>query len=247
MSATLPPHPTLGDYYGAAAGKRSFLREIFDAGARDYDHVERLLSFGTGGRYRREALERAGLAGGMTVLDVAIGTGMVAREEITIVGSPALITGVDPSVGMMRKAVESLGIRVALGVGEQLPFAEGQFEFVSMGYALRHLTDLNRAFGEFHRVLKPGGRLCVLEISAPRSRLRRAILRTYMRGVVPLLTRLTTGRAQSQLLWQYYWDTIEACLPVEDILDGIRRAGFIDARRHAELGIFSEYTARKPE
>ena len=247
VPAVLPPHPTLDAYYAGAAVKRGFLRGIFDAGAPDYDHVERVLSFGSGRWYRRQALGRAGLMRGMKVLDVAVGTGLVAREEIAITGDARHIIGLDPSVGMMRRAMDSLKIAAVLGVGEQIPMAGGQFDFLSMGYALRHLTDLHRAFAEFHRVLRSGGRLCVLEITAPKRMFSRLLLRGYMRGIVPLLTRVTTGRASSQLLWQYYWDTIEACLPPEAVMDAIRTAGFIDVRSHVELGIFSEYTARKPE
>ena len=247
LATALPPHPTLKAYYTGASVKRGFLREMFDTTAPDYDYVERLLSFGTGRWYRRQALRRAGLSTGMKVLDVAVGTGLVAREEIALTGEPGLVIGLDPSIGMMRRAVDALGIAAVLGVGEQLPLIGGQFDFLSMGYALRHLSDLNRAFSEFYRVLKPGGKLCVLEITAPRGWLGRAVLRGYMRNLVPLLTRITTGRADSQLLWRYYWDTIEACLRPEKVMDAIRDAGFIAVNHFAELGLFSEYTATKPE
>src|SRR5260221_11162877 len=106
-AVVLPPHPTLDAYYAGAAVKRSFLRGIFDSDPGDYDHVERLLSFGSGRWYRRRALRRAGLGGGMNVLDVAVGTGLVAREEIAIAGHAGRVTGLDPSIGMMRQAVES--------------------------------------------------------------------------------------------------------------------------------------------
>src|SRR5438552_1578518 len=107
--------------------------------------------------------------------------------------------------------------------------------------------DLNRAFSEFLRVLRPGGRLCILEITAPRPRLGRALLRGYMRCVVPLLTRITTGHANSQHLWEYYWDTIDACLPPQDVMRALALAGFTGVPRHVELAVFSEYTARKPD
>jgi demethylmenaquinone methyltransferase/2-methoxy-6-polyprenyl-1,4-benzoquinol methylase len=114
-----------------------------------------------------------------------------------------------------------------------------------MGYALRHMSDLRAALMEFHRVLRPRGRLCILEITPPANRLGRLLLRGYMRQIIPLLTRIRTGRKSSQLLWQYYWDTIDACLPPAAVIAELGQAGFARVERHVELGIFSEYTAIK--
>lgn len=243
----LPPHPTLKAYYAGEPEKRAFVRRIFDATAGDYDRVERMMALGSGPWYRRQALKRAGLAKGMRVLDVAVGTGLVAREEIELVGSPDLVTGVDPSAGMLSCAVRSLGIRGVMGVGEQLPVADETFDFLSMGYALRHLTDLTAAFREYYRVLKPGGRLCVLEITRPRSTVGYLLLKGYMKTVVPLVTRVTTRHADTQLLWRYYWETIAQCVDPVRVTGAIAAAGFECVRRHAELGFFSEYTAQKPK
>jgi demethylmenaquinone methyltransferase/2-methoxy-6-polyprenyl-1,4-benzoquinol methylase len=101
------------------------------------------------------------------------------------------------------------------------------------------------AFGEFHRVLRPGGRVLVLEISKPRGRIGTALLKAYMRAVVPLIARFIGQRHDTAELWRYYWDTIEACIPPEQVLQALRDAGFSDVRRHVELGMFSEYTAVK--
>jgi demethylmenaquinone methyltransferase/2-methoxy-6-polyprenyl-1,4-benzoquinol methylase len=115
-----------------------------------------------------------------------------------------------------------------------------------MGYALRHLSDLDQALSQFHRVLRPGGRLLMLEITRPRGALARWALKAYMRSVVPVAARLMTRHADTATLWRYYWDTIEACIPPSQVLDAMRRAGFTEVDQHVELGIFSEYTACKP-
>ena len=241
----LAPHPTLKRYYSGPQTKRAFLRSIFDDTAHEYDRIEKWLGLGSGSWYRRQALKRAGLAQGMRVLDVAVGTGLVAREEVKIVGSNKLVLGVDPSMGMLSRATKSLGIGAVLGIGEQLPVRDEAVDFLSMGYALRHLGSLSSAFAEYYRVLKPGGRLCILEITRPRNAVGRAMLRGYMRWIVPSLTRLSGTSAESKKLWEYYWDTIEACVPPEQVMEALASAGLQDIGKYSELGVFSEYTARK--
>jgi demethylmenaquinone methyltransferase / 2-methoxy-6-polyprenyl-1,4-benzoquinol methylase len=115
-----------------------------------------------------------------------------------------------------------------------------------MGYALRHVGDVPAAFAEFHRVLRPGGRVLVLEISKPASRGGTLLLKAYMRALVPLIARAVSRRRDTARLWRYYWDTIEACIPPASIVAALQAAGFTQVRRHVELGIFSEYTAVRP-
>ena len=247
-SGQLRPHPDLQRYYqGGETGRRVFVRDIFDTTAGDYDRVERMMALGTGAWYRRRALERSGLVAGMRVLDVAMGTGLVAREAAAIAGSPSLVCGVDPSFGMVHEARRTLSVPVVLGFGERLPIANGAADFLSMGYALRHLSDLRETFAEYVRVLRPGGRVCVLEITPPRHRVARWLLRLYVRGVIPVLTRLTVRHADTALLWKYFWDTMDACVPPDAVLAALTAAGFTDVSRFVELGIFSEYTARRPQ
>jgi demethylmenaquinone methyltransferase/2-methoxy-6-polyprenyl-1,4-benzoquinol methylase len=205
-----------------------------------------MMALGSGPWYRRQALVRAGLTPGMEVLDVAIGTGLVAREEITVLGDAGSVIGLDPSPGMLREARRTLGVRAVLGRGEQLPFPAGRFDFLSMGYALRHLADLADAFSEFHRVLRPGGIACILEWTRPPDRLRYCLLRFYLHRVVPALTRLTTGNRDAALLMRYFWETIDACVPPEQILDAMSRSGLVEVRRTVVLGMFSEYVGRRP-
>jgi demethylmenaquinone methyltransferase/2-methoxy-6-polyprenyl-1,4-benzoquinol methylase len=112
-----------------------------------------------------------------------------------------------------------------------------------MGYALRHMDDLVRAFREFRRILRPGGRVCILEITRPRTKLGRAFLRAYLGTLSAVLGRLTRLSPRTPELWAYYWDTIDRCVPPERVLEALRAAGFTDPERFISMGIFSEYTA----
>ena len=242
--ASLPPHAPLSAYYSNEDEHERFVRRLFDATAADYDRVERLLAWGTGSWYRRQALRRAGLVQGMHVVDVGTGTGLLAREALELCGTQGSLIGVDPSPGMMAQAQLP---RAALleGRAEALPCADASADFVCMGYALRHLSDLDQALAEFHRVLRPGGRLLMLEITRPRGALASWALKGYMRTLVPVAARFVTHHADTAMLWRYYWDTIEACIAPERVLDAMQRAGFGEVGQHLELGIFREYTACK--
>jgi demethylmenaquinone methyltransferase/2-methoxy-6-polyprenyl-1,4-benzoquinol methylase len=240
------PHPPLTDYYQNEAQRRNWVQRMFNDTAADYDRTEGMIGFGTGSRYRHGALLRAGLEPGMQVLDVGVGTGLVARRAAEIVGNPALVTGVDPSPGMLANARLPAGVKLIEGRAEDIPFPDESFDFVSMGYALRHISDLSVAFREFRRVLKPGGRLCILEITRPESRLLSMLLKGYMRGVVPALVRLTSKKTHTPLMWSYYWDTIAACAPPSRVMHTLEDSGFENVDRHVVLKIFSEYCARKP-
>lgn len=244
-AAVLPPHVPLTEYYADEPERHRFVRSIFDDTAADYDRIEKVLAFGSGGWYRGRALKRARLKAGDQVLDVGIGTGLVAREALGIIGPTGTLVGVDPSPGMMGQ-VQLPGVQLLAGRAEALPCGDASCDFVSMGYALRHLADLSAAFAEFHRVLRPGGRLLVLEITRPQGRWSTLALKTYMRAVVPTIARVVARRHKTSELWRYYWDTIEACVPPEAVLEALRAAGFRRVRRYVELGIFSEYTAFKP-
>ena len=247
--ATVPvvhaPHRPLTEYYQTEQDRRAYLRKIFDDTAPDYDRIESMLAWGTGSKYRHDALVRAGLKPGMKVLDVGVGTGLVAAQACVLTGDAALVTGLDPSAGMMAAGKLPPAVAMVEGRAEALPFPDNHFDFLSMGYALRHISDLSVAFAEFERVLKPGGRLCVLEITQAGSPLGRWLLKTYMRGVIPLLTRVVSSQKKTTTMWRYYWDTIEACAPPEQVVATLEAAGLAQVNRHVELGIFSEYRAVK--
>jgi demethylmenaquinone methyltransferase/2-methoxy-6-polyprenyl-1,4-benzoquinol methylase len=242
MPEPLRPHPVLADYYGEASQREQFVRRIFDETAEWYDDIIAMLSFGSGNRYRKMALKRAGLTRGMRLLDLATGTGVVARAAESITGE---IVGSDASIGMLVAGRRKHRLPLIQNAGERLPFRDGSFDMITIGFALRHFADLNVLFAELHRVLRPHGRVLILEITPPRSRFGHAALRFHLNRIVPLLARVRSRSAEAQKLMHYYWDTIETCVPPQTILDALRGAGFNDVRRHVELGTFSEYAGTK--
>lgn len=245
------PHAPLKDYYANEDERAGFVRHLFDSTAEDYDRMEWILGFGSGPWYRGEALKRAGLRPGMSVVDVGTGTGLVARAAVRLCGDPSRVVGVDPSPGMLANAKQLPdGVRLVHGRAEVIPFPDASFDFLSMGYALRHISDLSVAFAEFHRVLKPGGRVCLMEIAQPESVWGQRILKTYMKGVVPALAWVVGSHKRGTAkLWRYYWDTIEACVSPEQVLATLRSSGFETVQRHVAakgLAFLGEYQAVKP-
>jgi demethylmenaquinone methyltransferase/2-methoxy-6-polyprenyl-1,4-benzoquinol methylase len=146
---------------------------------------------------------------------------------------------------MLSVAKLKLNARFLQGRAEEIPLPDDSFDFLTMGYALRHVTSLDQAFHEYHRVLARGGKVLLLEITKPSNRVGAAVLKCYFTGPYAWLTRIFTGSAAAEDLVKYYWETIEACVPPELILETLRRVGFRDVKRDSRFGMLSEYSAVK--
>jgi demethylmenaquinone methyltransferase/2-methoxy-6-polyprenyl-1,4-benzoquinol methylase len=239
------PHPPLTTHYARDEDRHDFVMRLFERTAPHYDRLNVWLSLGFGRLYRRRALQRSGLRPGLTVLDVATGTGLVARAVLDVTGDPASVIGVDACAAMLAEARRTLPIPLVLGLAERLPFRDGRFDLVTMGFALRHVPDLEIAFAEYHRVLKSGGRILLLEISRPPGGITARLLRWFLGTAMPLAARIGTRSADAERLVRYYWETIAACVPPETILAALARAGFAGARRRTFGPVLSEYDAVK--
>lgn len=245
QAESFTPHPVLDEYYDDTSRRRSYVSTLFDDTAKYYEWIIRAMSFGSGEWYRKVALNRVGLDKGMKVLDVATGTGPVARSARKIVGDSGEVVGLDRSINMLRESARQADNPLVHAAAEGLPFPDAYFDLLSMGYALRHVDDLKATFIEYGRVLKPGGKILVLEVTRPATTIGFWLSKFYLRIIIPALSAVYTRDRRAGELMRYYWDTIEHCVPPEKILTAMKDAGLKDVKRHKVFGIFSEYTAEK--
>jgi demethylmenaquinone methyltransferase/2-methoxy-6-polyprenyl-1,4-benzoquinol methylase len=239
------PHPPLTGRYTSPEAKPAFVNRLFDDGAKYYDGVVNWGFLHSGSFYRRWVQRRHGLRPGHHVLDVACGTGLMAVEAAKVVGSAENITCLDPSAGMLSVARQKLAAKFVQGRAESLPFPDQSFDFLTMGYALRHVMDLETTFVEYHRVLRPGGKVLILEVTKPRSAIGNFFFRLYFGRIYPALTQLFTRSRDARDMMAYYWETMDACVPPENVLGAMRAAGFADVKRAQIGGLFSEYSGVK--
>jgi len=244
--AQLPPHPPLHGHYEDPEQRQAYVSGLFDASAGSYDRINRWMSLGTGERYRRQALERAGIAAGQRVLDIGCGTGVMAHQEQSMVGPLGSVLAIDPSLPMLRIA-RGRGVGdLAAGRAERIPLADCSVDFISFGHALWHTAALNQAFAEFHRVLRPGGILLILEILPHASPWGYRIMKLYLEHLVPFATTLMTANRKAARLMSYYWETLDQCLPLKRILEALREQGFVDTELRIRNGVFGDFRAVRP-
>ena len=211
----------------APADRAPEVRRMFDGIARRYDLLNRTLTFGMDVGWRRRTVRSLELPGGSLVLDLACGTGDLCRA-LRAAGLRA--AGFDFSLGMLSAA----RTRAPLVQADVLamPVADAAADGVTCGFALRNVVDLDALFAEVARVLRPGGRLAVLEVAEPANPILRAGHAVYFRRVVPAVGGILSDRRAYS-----YLPRSVAYLPAPtELLAMLRRAGFPDVRRVALSG-----------
>jgi demethylmenaquinone methyltransferase/2-methoxy-6-polyprenyl-1,4-benzoquinol methylase len=209
--------------------------------------VNLLFSLGSGGWYRRFCLRRAKIRPGVRVVDIAVGTGLLAREAVALTRDRDAVIGVDLSEAMLAIARNKLPIPLIQAAAEALPLAPGIADFVTMGYAVRHVADLGAVFREAMRILRPGGTILLLEISAPKRRIGRMLAAAYIGGVLPLVSLVMARDQRARALMRYHWRTIANCPPPAAIMRVLAESGFRTVTCETEFGLFQYYTGRKAE
>jgi len=213
---------------GEAPGKARQVRAMFSGIAPHYDLLNRLLSFGIDRSWRRAAAAAALAGGARHVLDVATGTGELALELKRQGGSGVDVVGIDfaePMVVLARRKAAERGAAVAFEVGDGTALAvpDGSIDALTIAYGLRNFDDLGRGLREFARVLKPGGRLVVLEFPPPPRGAFGTLFRAYFQRVVPVIGAAVSGRHGA---YRYLPASVLAFPAPETLAALMREAGF---------------------
>ncbi len=195
---------------------------MFDRIAPRYDALNRLLTLRMDVGWRREAVETLGLAHGARVLDLACGTGDLCR---TLADAGHRPVGIDFSGGMLRSARTDAPL--VRGDALQLPFADATFDGLTCGFALRNFAALAPVLAECARVVRPGGRVALLDVAEPASPIVRAVHGAWFRHVVPFVGGLLSDRAA----YRYLPASTSYLPPLPDLLALVVDAGIVDVSR----------------
>jgi demethylmenaquinone methyltransferase/2-methoxy-6-polyprenyl-1,4-benzoquinol methylase len=203
------------------------VRAMFDRIAGVYDRMNSVMTAGLHHRWRARAADLAAAAPGERVLDVATGTGDLAVELARRVGPQGRVVGSDFSERMLavarRKAPH---VEFEWGNALALPYADGAFDAATVGFGARNFSDLDRGLAEMARVVRPGGRVVVLEITTPRRPPLATFYRVWFDRVVPLLGRLS-GEAAA---YSYLPSSVRRFPDPEGLAAAMARAGLRDVR-----------------
>jgi demethylmenaquinone methyltransferase / 2-methoxy-6-polyprenyl-1,4-benzoquinol methylase len=222
---------------------------MFDAIAARYDLLNRILSMGIDVGWRRTAVRLACVPENGRALDVATGTADLALA-LALATPTATVLGIDPSRGMLgvgEKKVRARGLesRVTLSEGDAqaLPYPDASFDAVTIAFGIRNVPDRPRALREMARVLRPGGRLVVLELSEPRRGILGPLARFHVHHVVPRIGALLSGARE----YRYLQASIAAFPAPEAFAAMIREAGLVDVTfRTLTFGVAAIHVGLRP-
>ena len=236
--------------YGATGSKTEQVRHMFDRIAPAYDTMNRLMSLGLDRRWRRRAIDEVARYPHREVLDVGCGTGDFALGLARHLPDVECVRGIDLSAEMVAKARAKAGqwaSRVRFDTGDclDLPLDDNSVDAVTAAFVVRNFENLERGLAQMCRVARPGGPVCVLELSTPTNRVARWGYDLYTRHLIPAVGGLLSGDRDA---YAYLPASIAAVPQGQAMLELMRRAGLVNAQAHTmTLGVCSLYIAFKPK
>lgn len=242
-------HDTVVPYKDSGLGKKQQVAGMFDDIAFRYDFLNRFLSAGIDIRWRKKAIKQLVKLQPKTILDVATGTADVAIMASGIL-KPEKITGIDISDGMLqigRKKIEKLGLQNAIellnGDCETINFKDASFDAVTVAFGVRNFENLEKGLTEIKRVLKPGGRLVVLEFSKPKTAVVKGMYNLYMKFICSNVGKLLS---KNRTAYQYLDESIKKFPEGKNFTEILDNLGFRNTYiKPLSLGICSIYCGEK--
>lgn len=244
------PHDHIIPFKDSSKSKKEQVAEMFDKIAGRYDVMNHFLSARTDIRWRKKAIRKLKKDNPQQILDIATGTADMALLAYKML-KPEKIVGIDISdkmleIGEKKIEKEQLGnnIQLQYGDSETINFAENSFDAVMVAFGVRNFENLDKGLTEMYRVLKPGGRLLILEFSKPRRRLVKRFYNWYMNIVAP---QVAGWFKQNKEAYLYLCESADAFPDRQYFIDILNKAGYSDTQcKPLSLGICCIYTGRKP-
>lgn len=239
--------------YTDASGKGEQVEQMFDSIAPAYDFMNTAMTFGLHRWWRRRALDEVGrrVKSPARILDVATGTGDVAFDLLQRYPD-AEVRGVDLSEGMLaiaeekkKRLPETDRRRMTFGAGDSLAleFGNDEFDLVTVAYGVRNFEHLRKGLSEIRRVMRPGGTLCIIELSCPSNPVALRLYNIYSRGIIPAAGRLVSGDSRA---YSYLPESIAAAPQRGDMTRILAETGFADATwKSLTMGAVTYYIAKK--
>lgn len=246
---TMTTPQTVKPYKNTDTDKKQQVADMFDNISGTYDFLNHFMSLGIDIIWRKKAIRYLKASKPQRLLDVATGTGDFALEAIRIL-RPQQVIGVDISSGMLaiaRDKIDKKGLNdrfeVTLADSENLPFADGAFDAVTVAFGVRNFENLEKGLADIYRVLKPGGKAVVLEFSKPKSFPVKQLYHFYFNRITPLIGKMFSKDYRA---YSYLPESVAQFPDGKRFTDILQRVGFSEAvSRPQSFGICTIYVATK--
>ena len=226
--------------------KKGLVQNVFDQVYDQYDLMNDFMSLGVHRIWKKNLLNMMNPSSNQKLIDVACGTGDIAKLFLESVDQSSEITCVDPNKGMIKKGKEKLNkfqnLNWIIASAEKLPLKKNMFDFYSISFGLRNTKDLNKSLSEAYRVLKPGGRYLCLEFSKIENSGLEFIYKKYSK-VIPSIGKLIVGEKEP---YEYLVKSIENFVNQDELIELMKKNGFQNCTfRNLSGGIVSIHSGWK--